>query len=328
MLFSVIVPVYNKEKYIKECIASILSQSEGDFELIVVNDGSTDSSQKILDEFATMDTRVRVIHRENAGVHVARMMGTKAAMGEYLVFVDSDDTLRTGALEVLKHNIEKYDLPDIVLYQFKGHKHLSANADVVKAGYYDRQQIEKFIIPYAIESKKCEFINGSLCDKAFKRELFRILVPAEGRLTMGEDRASSTPFVLNANSLVVIEDELYYYRINPNSAVGHRGPYSMDNPRMCCEVIESLADTGKYDLKDQLYRCLTHNIFVYAKSQFARKDAYMDIKKEIINALSDPYYQNAIRNCHYGFTAKGWMAYICARFKLIWVMKVLFDFGM
>lgn len=91
MLFSVIVPLYNVEKYLRECVDSILSQSYTDFELVLVDDGSTDTSGAICDEYAARDTRVRVIHKANGGQSTARNAGVRVAQGEYAIFLDSDD---------------------------------------------------------------------------------------------------------------------------------------------------------------------------------------------------------------------------------------------
>lgn len=100
-LISIIIPVYNAQKYIKECMKSILAQSYGRFEVILVNDGSEDNSAEICGEFAALDSRVHVIHKENGGVSSARMMGLTNAIGEYVAFVDVDDLLDNRYLEVL-----------------------------------------------------------------------------------------------------------------------------------------------------------------------------------------------------------------------------------
>lgn len=108
-LISVIVPVYNTEKYLHKCINSILNQTFTDFELILIDDGSPDNCGKICDEFAEADSRVRVFHQENKGVCVARNKGIDNARGEYISFVDSDDYLRDCALEVLYRDITAYN---------------------------------------------------------------------------------------------------------------------------------------------------------------------------------------------------------------------------
>lgn len=117
MFFSVIVPVYNVEKYLRECVDSILSQTFEDFELILVNDGSKDSSGAICDEYAAKDNRVKVIHKENGGQSTARNVGVKAATGEYAVFLDSDDMLADNHFfEDVKN--KSADNTDIVVFRY------------------------------------------------------------------------------------------------------------------------------------------------------------------------------------------------------------------
>ena len=106
---SIIVPVYNSEKYLDACIDSILSQSFRDFELILVDDGSKDSSAQICDEYASQDTRVRVIHKANGGVSAARNDGLDIAKGEYITFIDSDDWVERESLSTIS-NYRDYDI--------------------------------------------------------------------------------------------------------------------------------------------------------------------------------------------------------------------------
>lgn len=113
-LLSIIIPVYNVEKYIERCINSILSQSFTDFELIIVNDGSTDNSGLICDEFKKNDKRISVIHQQNRGLSIARNEGIRISCGKYLSFVDSDDFLSTNAYEEIINAMENYDLDILV----------------------------------------------------------------------------------------------------------------------------------------------------------------------------------------------------------------------
>lgn len=117
MFFSVIVPVYNVEKYLKECVDSILSQTFTDFELILVDDGSKDSSGAICDEYAAKDNRVKVIHKENGGQSTARNMGVDAATGQYVIFLDSDDMFCDNHFfEQVKEKAS--DNPDVIVYRY------------------------------------------------------------------------------------------------------------------------------------------------------------------------------------------------------------------
>ena len=117
MFFSVVVPVYNVEQYLKECVDSILSQTFKDFELILVNDGSKDSSPAICDEYAKKDSRVKVIHKENGGQSTARNKGIEAATGEFAVFIDSDDLFCDDHFfEDVKNAIDENT--DIVVFRY------------------------------------------------------------------------------------------------------------------------------------------------------------------------------------------------------------------
>ena len=99
MFFSVVIPVYNVEKYLSQCVDSILAQSFTDYELILVDDGAKDNSGKICDEYAQKDSRVKVIHKENGGLVSARQAGIKMAVGEYVFHLDGDDAVCENALE-------------------------------------------------------------------------------------------------------------------------------------------------------------------------------------------------------------------------------------
>ncbi len=117
-VISVIIPVYNREKHIVKCIESVLSQSFEDFEVILIDDGSSDRSPQICDEYAQKDTRVKVIHKANGGVSSARNEGIKVACGEYITFVDSDDCLLPNFFECGNKKIKEYK-PDLIVTGFK-----------------------------------------------------------------------------------------------------------------------------------------------------------------------------------------------------------------
>ena len=112
-IISIIVPVYNVEHYLPKCIESILNQSFADFEVWLIDDGSSDNSGKICDEYACKDARIRVVHKQNGGVNTARKMGCKLAQGEYIALVDSDDSLPPLALSALYDKAKSLNL-DVV----------------------------------------------------------------------------------------------------------------------------------------------------------------------------------------------------------------------
>lgn len=117
-LFSIIIPVYNVSEYIGLTIEAILAQTYTDFEILAVDDGSTDGSGELLDDIATKDVRIRVFHQPNSGVSAARNLGLDKARGKWIVFVDGDDALRNGALEVISRCVERHPLVDLIGYRF------------------------------------------------------------------------------------------------------------------------------------------------------------------------------------------------------------------
>ena len=114
MLLSIIVPVYNTEKTIRQCVDSILSQEYNDFELLLIDDGSKDASPAICDEYARQDDRVRVFHKENGGVSSARNLGIDNAQGEWITFVDADDYITSNYLV----NIDSYSDSDLIIREY------------------------------------------------------------------------------------------------------------------------------------------------------------------------------------------------------------------
>ena len=157
-LFSVIVPIYNVERFVQQCIDSILGQTYGDFELILVNDGSTDKCPEICNVYAELDKRIRVIHKPNGGLVSARNAGVLVAKGEYVVYVDGDDWVEENWLETLNNLIKKYK-PDIINYG--AYKSSDGKYENLKTanfeGFYDEVALKEEIVPYLLYDKRFSF---------------------------------------------------------------------------------------------------------------------------------------------------------------------------
>lgn len=206
---SIIVPIYNVEKYLKRCVDSILNQSFKDYELILVNDGSTDSCGKICDEYKKLDDRVRVIHKKNGGLSDARNVGIDYSECEFVSFIDSDDYIAEDMYEVLYNNLE------------------NENADISVCGYYrclNGRNISKFkeneyfvvngkeALKLVLEDKK---ISVEACTKIYRKSLFNDTRYPIGKLS--ED-AFTTPTILSkANIVVGTTAPKYYYEIREDS---------------------------------------------------------------------------------------------------------------
>lgn len=206
-LISVIVPVYNVESYVAECIESIQNQTYMNLEIILVNDGSTDASGDICDKYAAYDERIQVIHKENAGVSAARNTGIESANGDYIGFVDSDDYIAPTMYEDMLKLMVEHDLDIIECTAFRN------NGDTNIEGCNDGS-LEIFNRDEALKMAMYD------CFVAVWSQLYKRRVISDVRFPVGrkfEDSAVSYLFIANTKRVGHINRCLYYYRLNPNS---------------------------------------------------------------------------------------------------------------
>ena len=220
MLFSVIVPIYNIEKYIKRCIDSVLAQTFCDYELILVDDGSPDNCGSICDEYAKIDTRIKVIHKENGGLVSARKAGISIAGGDYIFHLDGDDSILPHALESA-YNIIKEHKVDIVSFSYSCNvdgKISDAVNDLVPEGLYDKAKISEHIYPKLLSDKNMEHIFYFLWGKAIKRELAtKHQMNVNPAISLGEDLSCIVPCYLDAESVYMSMENVYLYTIRNDS---------------------------------------------------------------------------------------------------------------
>lgn len=234
-LISIIVPVYQVKEYISECVESLLAQTYSNLEILLVDDGSMDSSGKICDKYAAEDDRVRVIHQENQGAAGARNTGLDHAEGKYVAFVDSDDRVCLGYIEELYKLIDKYHA-DIAACAFvKGMRRVD-DGKVTEVCISSEQMLRQWHGKY----KKWE---TTPCNKLYRRTILEengrggtIRFPLGRR---HEDVLISHLIVENANKIVLTTKELYMYRTRPGS---------------CTTQILVTAENRKQNLKAQRER--------------------------------------------------------------------------
>ncbi len=204
---SVIVPVYNVEKYLSKCIDSILSQTYKNLEIILVDDGSPDSSPKICDKYKERDNRIKVIHKKNGGLASARNAGMDIATGKYIGFVDSDDMIAEDMYEVLLENMIKSNAEIAVCYKTDILENLQTGKGIVEE-LNKTQALKKMVL--GIE------FGSHACDKLFKREILvsDIRFP-EGKTY--EDLYTIYQWINNSNRIVLCKSNKYYYRLNLES---------------------------------------------------------------------------------------------------------------
>jgi glycosyltransferase involved in cell wall biosynthesis len=257
--FSIIVPVYKVEKYLSHCLESILNQSFTDFELILVDDGSTDKCPEICDEFAKKDSRVKVIHKANGGVVSARKEGLFYSTGKYICHVDGDDWIKPELLSTLKECISTYKEPDIIL--FDGERYFSDHTEKMRnhleAGYYDKTRLVNEVYPHMIYDKKLSFltsmITGQTWNKAFKRELLLEHYCKNEKLYKFEDFAFIYECFYFAQSMYYCDSELYCYnKMNEESAMTTYDENYFENLSAVMDYIRENVCGGSDDLEEQI----------------------------------------------------------------------------
>ena len=211
MFFSVILPIYNVEKYLAECVESVLKQTFSDYELILVDDGSKDNSGKICDEYAQRDGRIRVIHKENGGASDTRNVGLNNALGDYIVYIDSDDYIMTDDFLSDLHNEIKAKGSDIVLYKFC--KLYDDTGKIEKCTFsLDFVENTKNTDELLVELVKRDAYYGMAWIKAFKRSLAvdnNVMFDVN---LVCEDMDWYFQLVLNANTITAIDKSYIAYR--------------------------------------------------------------------------------------------------------------------
>lgn len=320
MLFSIIVPIYKVEKYIRQCVDSILAQTFPDFELILVDDGSPDNCPKICDEYAEKDKRVKVIHLVNSGVVIARQTGVNNANGEYLLFVDGDDSIAFNCLEV----IAKYAYVDVIRFGFYREKPSGYEKTPIseRVGYYSKGDIEREIFPKLIQTVDANYYIPSVWVAAFRKELFVKNMLTDIRLAVGEDGACVIPCIYHAQSLYIIEDCLYNYRLNYSSVTKSRKVLNWNGPEIIAKHLAEKLDLTRYDLQEQLYRKIVHELFSVVVSQFNRKEKYKTIKQDIKVNLKNPIYDEAVKNAMFSHSIKAKLMHQALKYRWFLLIKI------
>ena len=324
LLFSIIVPVYKTEKYLVQCIESILSQEFKNFELILVDDGSPDNCPQICDKYAAIDSRIHVIHKINKGLVSARQAGVAIATGEYVVCIDSDDWVDNNYLQKFAGAIYESGA-DIVccgatwIYSDKKVPHPIP----MQIGLYNQTDITMYIYPQLIESEQGIYFAPSQWAKAFRRTIYQqqqqLVNPY---VNIGEDHACVKPCIYLAQSLYILPDCLYNYRQNASSMTKNKKSFRWDGPLIIAQHFEQYIDMRQYDFQAQVYRRVVHDLFNVCVSQFNRNDTYEAIVCEIKKQISTPYYRCAIKKSTFKHYWKGSMARLALLYKItiiIWL---------
>lgn len=289
-LISVVVPVYNVEKYLRECLNSVINQTYRNLEIILVDDGSTDNSSFICDEYASMDNRIRVIHQKNKGLVGARKSGISAAKGDIVTFVDSDDWLDLDMYEVMKKKMIETEA-DIVtsgLIREYG-RHFISEMEGIEPGVYYGDELEENIKNNLIDIEKFFKSNISMhiYNKLFERRLLlknELLIPED--ISVGEDAACVYPCILDATKIAIIDQCFYHYRIRNNSIMGQSNAVDLIRIKKLHQYLYQRFDNypNRFKLKNQLRLLIIYTILLVFPRQLMNNEKdylyyYPQVKK-------------------------------------------------
>ncbi len=253
MKTSIVIPVYNVEKYLSKCLDSLLMQTYHDFEIILVDDGSPDESGKICDTYSERDARVRVIHQENQGAGPARNAGIKAANGEYIMFTDADDWAEPQMLEKSVCTMEE-DNCDLLMF---ANRAVRFNKDETKVISTDEW------IPKAAKYNTAEECHEIFSHLYFKtsfntpwNKMYRMDIIKEydikfPSLRRSQDSVFNMEYYKHISSLSIIEDVLYNFRLNSDEKIWKKFPKDIFLCDSYCDeyIVSMLSEWGKYEGK-------------------------------------------------------------------------------
>lgn len=293
-MISIIVPVYKVEKYIRQCIESIVNQTFKDIEIILVDDGSPDNCPAICDEYADKDSRIKVVHKQNGGLMSARQAGLRAAAGEYVGFVDGDDYIEPDMYEHFADSISKYH-PDMLLCEFY-YSHTDkkeVSTQNLSKEYFSKNELEKDIYPAMLFNGSYYYFGIQPCcwSKVYKKELLeKKLYLVDTKIKMGEDAAFTYPCLLDAQSLCYINKPLYNYRVIDESM---SNAYDADMDKTILipyQILKSCFAEYKYDFLDnQLNNYLFYllNIFIRNEISKSNKNSFAERLTKLKKFVSD-----------------------------------------
>ena len=255
-LISVVLPIYNVELYLEECIDSVIDQSYKNLEIILVDDGSTDKSSFICDEFSKKDPRIKVIHKDNGGLSDARNVGIRSASGEYIALVDSDDLIAENFIEQLYQScINSNSMIAVCKFSsFSKTSDLSFSEKQSKTEIISGRDLIKQI--YLGQASQFGFVAWN---KLYNRKLFDFIQYPVGRIY--EDTFTTYKLFLNSNQISLLDQPLYFYRIRPESIMSTK--VSLKKVK---DGVDADASVVKYFYENQDYEILT-----YASSYFCKQ---------------------------------------------------------
>lgn len=245
---SVIIPVYNVEDYLRPCLNSIVNQTLKEVEIICINDGSSDNSLKILQEYAKKDKRFKIINQENAGAGAARNVGLDNAVGEYVSFIDADDWVKHKLYKRLYSVAKKEDL-DIIMFKMINYDHVQNR--LYETGYYNLSELKEWfngsVFNEKITKNKIFFMSVQPGGKLYRRELIESINARYPEGMIFEDTPFYMEVYLNAKRCKILNEYMHFRRRREGSVTTQFDKHYMDIISMTNILIGIFKKYGKYE---------------------------------------------------------------------------------
>lgn len=265
-MISIIVPVYNTEKYLDRCIQSILSQTYTDFELLLVDDGSTDSSGAICDKYAEQDSRLRVFHKENGGVSSARNVGLNNAAGEYIIFVDSDDYMKPQMCEILYNTLIR-EKADIVI----------CGTEETGGGFWKPRNNENYNRESFFENFG-ELLQIELLSPPWNKIFIKSRIKHYFRddISFGEDLVFNLQYLFHCNKISFITASPYFHTKDNNESLVVRFPRKrLLDIENVWKVIDEFIIDKEIKVNPKYFRDLIVYVrLLFLSQEYKKKDKY------------------------------------------------------
>lgn len=330
-IISVIIPIYNVERYVGKCIDSICRQEYRDLEIILVDDGSQDHSPEICDEYSKIDSRIKVLHISNQGVAAARNIGIQNACGDWVMFVDSDDWLESGCIEKISAHLDNDT--EVFIYAYKkifckksifgryfGEKTFDSREQL---DFLQRWILNQYLVPedFAISAVWGKLYRKSVLDK----EMLRF----ESGVEIGEDKIFNLYIFQNVSKVKYVDEFVYNYRIAEKSRM-NRYCYRVDRKIeiMLNHMLDFLRINDKEsEFRDDYNVRLVMSIMYYVTLDYCHKDnpqKYQERKADFIDVVNSKKYASAISNTSIlAFPMKQRIVFILIKLKWFWGLELL-----
>ena len=335
-LISIIVPVYNTEKYLEQCLKSLINQTYKNIEIIVVNDGSTDQSLDILNKYSFKDNRIKLYSQKNQGISAARNTALEHINGKYIMFVDSDDWIEINTCETALHELKKND-SDIVMWAYK-RDYLNSSKETCFMGMKSIRWKGKEVVnlwrrmigPVGDELKLPQTVDSiiTVWGKLYKREMLYNLQFTDTKIVGTEDTYFNIKLFLRANSVLYIPSSLYHYRKEEINSFTHL--YKKEKISQWRELYKRIYKILQEQKRTEIYyEALRNRIclgLIGLGLNLIEDNRMTNIQKlkEIQSILHVSYYRDSLKELEIKYFPLHWKVFfICAKYQLSICLLVL-----